>query len=499
MRRLLSWIWPLLPLLCGFYIPVFIAVLDDVALGSIEVAFSSVVTSIPVIFSTAILAISAAFLATLIGAVDALLISGVRGVTSGRLRFLWVPLLILTFTTPPAAVASAIQSTFGSSFLVAGVRDEFGALILLSLRWAPVALAILLGLSLTIPREQEWALRLLPPVKALKVRWQLQRNWRRACMLLLFLLMLPAAEIPSYAGIETISRRVMARLTVGDGLSGWILSAGLAGIVGPLLAWLMPGNQWWGRGLKTLSPAGLPTWKLASGWWILRVVPAISLILILIYTAWPRASEVELAKSEFLSALWNGIIEIQRALLVSVLSVLCCWRLAVAKRKWALWAWCLPTFLPASLLGLSLASTWGVHAPVFLDRIPWLLSLAHVVQLGALSALAGILAVSMIPEEEANAARFVKPEIACWRIFLPRSLPVLIPASIMGAILILGEVESTLLLAPPGHPSPALELHQLLHFRNDEQASRLALALIILSSGLTLLFSGVSLGRKGQR
>ena len=52
-----------------------------------------------------------------------------------------------------------------------------------------------------------------------------------------------------------------------------------------------------------------------------------------------------------------------------------------------------------------------------------------------------------------------------------------------GAILILGEVESTLLLAPPGHPSPALELHQLLHFRNDEQASRLALALIILSSG----------------
>ena len=252
MRRLLSWIWPLLPLLCGFYIPVFIAVLDDVALGSIEVAFSSVVTSIPVIISTVILAISAAFLATLIGAVDALLISGVRGVTSGRLRFLWVPLLILTFTTPPAAVASAIQSTFGSSFLVAGVRDEFGALILLSLRWAPVALAILLGLSLTIPREQEWALRLLPPVKALKVRWQLQRNWRRACMLLLFLLMLPAAEIPSYAGIETISRRVMARLTVGDGLSGWILSAGLAGIVGPLLAWLMPGNQWWGRGLKTL-------------------------------------------------------------------------------------------------------------------------------------------------------------------------------------------------------------------------------------------------------
>ena len=147
--------------------------------------------------------------------------------TSGRLRFLWVPLLILTFTTPPAAVASAIQSTFGSSFLVAGVRDEFGALILLSLRWAPVALAILLGLSLTIPREQEWALRLLPPVKALKVRWQLQRNWRRACMLLLFLLMLPAAEIPSYAGIEN-------DFSKSDGsLDCWRWSFGLDFICGP--------------------------------------------------------------------------------------------------------------------------------------------------------------------------------------------------------------------------------------------------------------------------
>lgn len=58
-------------------------------------------------------------------------------------------------------------------------------------------------------------------------------------------------------------------------------------------------------------------------------------------------------------------------------------------------------------------------------------------------------------------------------------------------LLILGEVQSTLLLAPPGHPSPALELHQLLHFRNDEQAARLALAMVVISFLWTWLFSAL--------
>ena len=61
----------------------------------------------------------------------------------------------------------------------------------------------------------------------------------------------------------------------------------------------------------------------------------------------------------------------------------------------------------------------------------------------------------------------------------------------------MGEVEATLLLAPPGHPAPALELHQLLHFRNDEQAARIALVLAMLGA---LLATGVvaPLSRKGK-
>ena len=123
------------------------------------------------------------------------------------------------------------------------------------------------------------------------------------------------------------------------------------------------------------------------------------------------------------------------------------------------------------------------------DQWPWLLSLAQAVQMGALGVIAALLSFQMIPEAEMKSALQLPPGYSRWRVLLPRSLPVLIPAGILGLLLMLGEVQSTLLLAPPGHPSPALELHQLLHFRNDEQAARLALSMVTLSSVWTLLFS----------
>ncbi len=68
-----------------------------------------------------------------------------------------------------------------------------------------------------------------------------------------------------------------------------------------------------------------------------------------------------------------------------------------------------------------------------------------------------------------------------------RALPVLGPAVVVGVALVMGEVEASLLMAPAGHPSPALELHQLLHFRNDEQAARIALLLALLGSALAAM------------
>ena len=118
-----------------------------------------------------------------------------------------------------------------------------------------------------------------------------------------------------------------------------------------------------------------------------------------------------------------------------------------------------------------------------------LLSLAQIAQLGSLAVITSLLSVWMIPETEMKAALQLPPGPARWKALFPRSLPVLLPGAILGMLLTMGEVQSTLLLAPPGHPSPALELHQLLHFRNDEQAARLALAMVVISTLWTLFFT----------
>ena len=479
--------WPLWVLLAGFYIPVFLTVYQDTLSGNFSEAADSAWSALPLFFSTALLALVAAFFATLIGGIDALVFSAFR---QPRGAFLWLlPGLLITFTTPPAAIASAIQATIGSSLLLAGTRDELGAVLLLTLRWAPVAFLLLSGLSLTIPLAQEQALRTLPPKAAFKLRWQMQKPWRRSCLLLLFLLMLPATEIPSYTGVESVGRRIMARLTIGDGLSGWWLAAGLILLVFPWVIRLLPKGLWLGRSFQAPTTVGLPATKWVSLWWIPRLLPVAVFLGVLIFTAWPQASQFERAVAEFLEAIWAGFRELPRALLIVAIGFLSCWALALNRRRKSLLMWCLPTFLPGSLVGLSLATTIRPWVPIALDHTPLLLSLAQVTQFGSLAVITALLSVWMIPETEMKAALQLPPGFTRWKILLPRSLPVLLPGAILGMLLIMGEVQSTLLLAPPGHPSPALELHQLLHFRNDEQAARLALAMVVISTLWTLFFT----------
>ncbi len=495
MKSYVSRSWPLWVVGLGFYLPVAITLISDARLGSWSVAISSTWAALPLLFSTAVLVFVAAFLSTLLGSADALIFSAFR---QPRGAWLWLmPCLLLTFTTPPAAIASAIQSSFGSTMLIGGARDEIGTILLLTLRWAPVAFLILTGLTLTIPDGQELALRQLPPRTALRLRWQLQAPWRRACFLLMCLLMMPAAEIPSYTGVETISRRIMARLTIGDGLSGWWLAMGMALLLLPILVYWFPSQKLMGRNFQARNSRGLPRSNWPLLWWLLRLVPVVALLLMLLVTAWPQASDSEAASSEFLGALWGGLKEIPRAVVVVAVSFLACWSLAQHHRFRSLMLWCMPTFLPASLIGLALASAVRPWLPAAFDRFPLLLSLAQTVQLGALAVIAGLLSTRMIPKSELNAAQLLPPGWIRWRVLFPRSLPVLMPAAILGILLILGEVQSTLILAPPGHPSPALELHQLLHFRNDEQAARLALSLVVISLMWTVLFSWL-VRRKGD-
>ena len=492
-KRHIGDLWPLIPVLFGFYIPISYVAIQDGLLGSTGSGAAQIGSSVAVMVVTLRVAISAALLATLLGLLDAVFLAGTRGPA----RAFIAVMLLATFLIPPAALASAVQAVLGSSTLRATVRDETGAVVMLVVRWAPIACAMLLGAAAMWPAEQERALRGLSPWLALLTRARCLVPQALRCVGLLLLLLIPASELPSYAGVETISQRVHARLTVGDVAEGWQLALAMLIPVVVTLFFLTPQLQESARSQSGGGSQGLPRLGRVDLLLAIRTAPALALIIILAITAWPRASELATAGSELLSSFSGILIEVPRAFLISSIAVICGWRLADGGYRWALLVLCLPTVLPGSLGALALLEATRSITPPVLDDLPLLLSLTQICKLGAVGAAAGFVAVRVIPVAERNSSRFLTPARGRWRVRFPRALPVLLPAVVVGIALVMGEVEATLLLAPPGHPAPALELHQLLHFRNDEQAARIALVLAMLGALLATVVVA-PLSRKGK-
>lgn len=482
-KRQIGAFWALLPVLIGFYFPVISMMIHDGLFEAVAGEFGGSSSSQSVILTTVRIATMSAVLATLVGLLDAVLLAGTRGPA----RVLIAGMLLATFLIPPAALASAVQGVIGSSTLRATIRDELGAVCMLAFRWAPVACAMLLGAAVLWPVQQERALRGLSPRLALFVRARCLMPQALRCVGLLVLLLISAAELPSYAGVETISQRVHARLTVGDAAEGWQLALGMLVAVAPVLlflVWKLPRSdrsQWGG------TVTGLPRLRGVDLLLVIRSIPVLALVFILAVTAWPRASEMAVAGSEFIDGVVGIFQELPRAFIASSIAVICGWRLADGGHRWGLLLLCLPTVLPSSLGALALLHVVRPTLPLVLDDLPILLTLAQTCKLGAVGAAAGLVASRVIPLSESNSSRLLAPVTGRWRVRFPRALPVLLPAVVIGVALVMGEVEATLLMAPPGHPSPALELHQLLHFRNDEQAARIALLLALVGSMLAAI------------
>ena len=92
------------------------------------------------------------------------------------------------------------------------------------------------------------------------------------------------------------------------------------------------------------------------------------------------------------------------------------------------------------------------------------------------------------------------PAIARRRVLFPRALPALTMSAVLLVALLLGEVESGSQVVPPGRFLPAVELHQLLHYRYDVQAARLSIALLVVGGGLVALIGGLGgFGREERK
>ena len=475
---------PLLLPIFGLYLPLVLwwsglewgADRDDLAMWS---GFGDLLTD------TFLYAGGAALLAGVLGFTQALVIEGyaLRG------RRVWSTLLLLPFVVPPAAWTTAVHVCVAGTSLLFLARGLTGAIFLAGVQLAPIVLWGTARAIRSIPTAERDALRMhFSPTVGI-VRILLPRTAGTALRMtgLVFLLAFPQLEIPGYTGVRTVGFRILSTFTAAERDAEGMLLVGICTLVA-----LVPlAIATWAMRRSAPAPVGddvpLPAGRAPLG--VIVVLAA--------YTALVLTPFLNLIDSAFATEAGTVPLharafayELPRALLLGIAVTLLGWRLAepsqvgpggVGRRRvWPAALFVIPLFLPGSLPGLALASETQQWLPASWIEYPILLSLAQATRFAGVGWVLGCLAWQSIPRAEWEAARLLPPARARWRIALPRSLPALGTAVLIVTALILGEVESTMLLLPPGYTSPVRDLHDFLHFRYDENAAAVALVLAVV-------------------
>ncbi|MGA1780798.1 MAG: hypothetical protein ACO4CW_10750 [Planctomycetota bacterium] len=441
------------------------------------------------------------------GALGAWILGGCIGVLLAAYRapfpLIRDPLLLSPFLLPSVVVTTAVQSWLAGGPLTPLIRGVPGAVLISTLQMAPLVMWIVTRSLRALPEEERLALRssLSPAAVARQLGRRALPISARAAVLV-FLLLVPRLEVPAYTGIETVGRRVLVAFTAdGSDLEGWIWCVALLLLAAPLLPLAIRAIPS-GRAPQAMGgtdPAA-PRSLLATA-------------LVLLPAALPLVGLAGLAVDATGDGIAGGAearrwsIALLRDLLrlapLSILLSLIGWRIAVGigdgvRARLLLALLAMPLVLPGCLPALIWIEGALPHLPRGLAETTLPLSTVQGLRFVAVAILLGRIADGSIPSAERAAARLLPPSVARRRIRLPRALPGVLAGAGLIFALLLGEVESAAQIAPPGRLLPAVELHQLLHYRYDVQAARLSLA-IALVAGAWLLLRGARGERGGRR
>jgi len=411
------------------------------------------------------------------------------------LRDACAPLWLAPFLLPSVVVTTGAQAWLADGPLVGLVRGELGAALIHGAQLAPLVLWGVARSLAAIPAAELSAARVaLSPAVATRLLAGRAAPVALRLGTLSFLLLLPRIEVPAYTGIETIGTRALAAFTAtGSDVEGWLWCALCLAISAPLLPFAA----------APLSGAAAPALLLGRDPSAPRSLVAASLSLGA--AALPLAGLAGLA----VDALGEGISpargetlrwlaalarELPRVLPLAIALALVGWRISLGVGRVGIAVCVLPLVLPGALPALVLlegALPW-LPRPLAAGTLP--LDLAQAVRFLGVAVLLGRLADRSLPAAERAAAALLPPARRRFRVLLPRAAGAIGATAALLAALLLGEVESGSLVVPPGRLLPAVELHQLLHYRYDVQAARLSLALAAVTGILVLL-----VGRVGRQ
>jgi ABC-type spermidine/putrescine transport system permease subunit II len=169
-----------------------------------------------------------------------------------------------------------------------------------------------------------------------------------------------------------------------------------------------------------------------------------------------------------------------------------CARMAIA-------AWLASALVPGVLVGVASARAWA-RGPAWVQDSPGVVALAHLARFGFVPALVGWWLAITEPRSLRDLAAIdgVSTLLSLWRaVILPR-LGTIGVASLGAGILSFHEIESAVILQPPGSESFARTMLQNLHYARDEA---LAAGVLVVAGAVGMLWlaakvSGHGMGRR---
>lgn len=426
-------------------------------------------------------------------------------------RAWWSPVLIAPVLMPSWLVSSGLgllraPGTALGDWLAMGpswravLAGRVIAVVGLALWASPVAQLVITSRVREIDPASLEAARLVGRGPGIWVRLRLGMSWRRSVLAaaLVTALMLGSAVPMHLAQMETYALRVWLELdATGPGqrwrvaLAAWpvmVLTAGAGAFA--CAALFRCGRSMRGEGAELRGEG-------RAGALVAIVTPALAVVL-------PAALfAMDLSETGTLATLWRtespGIGQSWAIALavgaIGGLATVCVW-LGLGARRWArrltvfgVASAMVTAFLPGVVTGVLVAGAWRG----FEDELgPGLVVLAHLARFLALPAGLGVLLALSEPAEDRELRLLSGATgVLGWaRTSGVRAWPAVAAGALATAGLSLHEIESAIVVTPPGMPSLARSMLGLLHYQRYEHLAGLALIVI----GFGTLVVGASSG-----
>ncbi len=440
----------------------------------------------PLLQNSLLVASATTVAACVLGFVAALLVAAVPQ----RIQRCLVILATAALALPPFLVTNAWLDLLGvngalRAWLPLNIFSLSGAVWVLALLYWPLPFLLVVGEWRKIEAAQ---LEIEPAMRGLQlIRWLLWPAARGALALaaaLVFVLALNNFAVPAILQVKVFPAEIWVAFNSNlDARAALMTSWPM--VVAPLalLLFVRSGTTPWPRPDGGFAAAAfrrqLGDPLLVTGGVVMLVLVAFSVGAPLAQLAGtPRTwTEFLPAATAGLNALGNSAAYAGTAALLAVVLALALWRVRPAGGLWLLF------FIPGTLLGVVLAFGFSSSGMTWFFRSAAVVVFSFVLRYVAIAWSASRAAMRGLDRDLIDAARVAGA--SRWQVFRvavwPQIAPQVVAAGYVVYLLCLWDVETLVLIVPPGGETLALRIFNLLHYGHNAQVNALCVLLLLLA------------------